>query len=229
MPPIYKQPLSVWFLKFFKAKKTELIYRKKKLKIGYMSCSKNCHFGIYNTIYDNVSLNNVTLGDFTYIASNTKIMNTKIGKFCSIGPYCYIGSSKHPTNFVSTHPIFYSTLKQAQICFSSENAFKEYEDIEIGNDVWVGLMSVILDGVTIGNGSVVAAGAVVTKDVPPYAVVGGVPAKIIKYRFDENIIKQLEKIKWWDFDIDFLSKNYDKFQDVNLLLDFILQNNQSTQ
>ena len=91
-------------------------------------------------------------------------------------------------------------------------SFEEYKEIYIGNDVWVGTRVLIMGGVTIGNGAVVAAGAVVTKDVPPYAIVGGVPARVIKYRFPEDVIQKLEASKWWTLDDDTLKQNIHLFQ-----------------
>jgi len=216
---ILKNPISVWFAKLIKSKLLEYKNRDKFLKIGYMSHATNCTFGIYNTIYNDVSLNNVNLGDFTYIAGNTKISRTNIGKFCSIGPDCKMGLGKHPTkDFVSTHPIFFSTLKQAQISFADKNYFEEFERINIGNDVWIGANSIVVDGVQIGDGAIVAAGSVVTKEIPPYAIAGGVPAKVIKYRFEKEEIEKLLEIKWWEMDIEYLKNNFKKFHDVKNLL-----------
>ena len=216
---LIKNPLTVWFVKLIKSKVLEYKNREKSLKIGYMSSATNCKFSMYNTIYNDVSLNEVVLGDFTYIAGNTSISKTSIGKFCSIGPDCKIGLGKHPTkDFVSTHPIFFSTLKQAQITFADKDYFQEFENITIGNDVWIGSNVIVVDGVNIGNGVIVAAGSVVTKDIPPYAIVGGVPAKMIRYRFEEEEIEKLLEMKWWEEDVDFLKKNFQKFHDVKEFL-----------
>jgi len=221
MKQIIKNPLTVWFAKLIKSKITEYKNRKKFLKIGYMSSVTNSSFGMYNTIYNNVSLSKVSLGDFTYIAGNTNISRTKIGKFCSIGPDCKIGLGKHPTkDFVSTHPIFFSTLKQAQITFADKNYFEEFENISIGNDVWIGANVIVVDGVKIGDGVIVAAGSVVTKEIPPYAIVGGVPAKVIKYRFEKNEIEKLLELKWWDMDIEYFKNNFSKFHNIN---DFLIK------
>lgn len=218
MKLLLKNPLSVWLI--ITVRNLILYYQNqnKYLKIGYMSRVSSCTFGRYNTLYENVSLHHSSLGDFTYIAGDTQISNTTIGKFCSIGPDCKIGLGKHPSkDFVSTHPIFFSTLKQTQITFADKNYFEEFEDIFIGNDVWIGANVVVVDGVKIGNGAIVAVGSVVTKDIPPYAIVGGVPAKIIRYRFEQNEIEKLLKLNWWDMDVDYLKSNFRKFHDIESL------------
>lgn len=108
---------------------------------------------------------------------------------------------------ISTHPAFYANNKPFKT-FSDKMYFDEYKEINIGNDVLIGEDALILGGVKIGDGAIITSRAVVTKDVPPYAIIGGVPAKLIKYRFDEKIIKQLIEIKWWDKELDWLKKNY---------------------
>lgn len=213
---LIKNPLTIWFLRLIKSKILEYKNRNKFLKIGYMSNIINSSFGFYNTIYNEVSLNEVILGDFTYISGNTSISKTSIGKFCSIGPNCKIGLGIHPSNtFVSTHPIFFSTLKQAQVSFANKNYFEEFGNITIGNDVWLAANVIVIDGVHISDGVIVAAGSVVTKNIPPYAIVGGVPAKIIRYRFKEDEIVNLLKIKWWDMDVEYLKNNFRKFHSID--------------
>jgi len=217
MKVLKRNPVVIWLYRAIQS--TAMEFRSRNLKIGYLSKCVSCSFGNYNTIYKNVSLNTVLLGDFTYVSDGTKISKAKIGKFCSIGPDCKIGLGKHPSSkFVSTHPVFFSMLKQAQVSFSNKNRFEEFEEINIGNDVWVGANAIILDGVTVSDGVIIGAGSVVTKDIPPYAIVGGIPAKIIKYRFERNEIDQLLKIKWWDMDLDYLRKNYKKLHDIKKFL-----------
>ena len=216
---LIKNPLSIWLIRLIKSKILEYRNRHKSLRIGYMSNVNNCKFGIYNTVYSYVSLNQIELGDFTYISDYTSILRTTIGKFCSIGPDCKIGLGKHPTkDFVSTHPVFFSTLKQAQVTFADRNYFDEFAYIIIGNDVWLGANVIVVDGVKIGDGAIVAAGSVVTKDIPPYTIVGGVPAKIIKYRFEKEEIKKLLQLKWWDMDVEYLKENFIKFHNIKSLI-----------
>ena len=168
------------------------------------------------TIYENAKVYNCQIGSFTYICKNTAIFKTVIGKFCSIGPDCKIGLGSHPSkDFVSTHPVFYSTQKQSVITFSDKDYFKEHYEITIGNDVWIGTNAIILDGVTIGDGAIIAAGAVVTKNVPAYAIYGGVPAKLIRYRFKKEVIDFLLDFKWWQKDEKWLRQNFKDFHDIN--------------
>ncbi len=163
-------------------------YQVQKLKSRYpnsivgsnVSITPDCKLGNHTVIHSNVHLSNVVIGDYTYVNSN--LNNVTIGKFCSIGPYCSIGVGKHPSKkFVSTFPAFFSKNNLGcKISFVENNLFEEFDRIEIGNDVWIGTDSIILDGVKIGNGAIVGAGAVVTKNVDDYAIVGGIPAKLIR-------------------------------------------------
>ena len=168
------------------------------------------------------SINNSEIQDYTYISSNSVISMTSIGKFCSIGPNFICGWGIHPTNGISTSPMFYSTLKQNGITLSETNKVKERKPITIGNDVFIGMNVTVLDGVTIGDGAVIGAGAVVSKDIPPYAIAVGNPIQIIKYRFEEKQIEALLKIKWWDFPEEKLNEVERMFFEVN---EFILKNN----
>ena len=121
-----------------------------------------------------------------------------IGKYCSIGSgavFMMAGNQGHRMDWVSTFPFYY----QANIFKESINAYEKAGDTHIGNDVWIGSEAMIMAGVSIGSGAVIAARAVVVKDVPPYAVVGGNPATIIKYRFNEEAREALLKLKWWDW------------------------------
>lgn len=154
------------------------------------------------------------IGDYTYIAMNSFISMTTIGKFCSIGPNLVCGWGIHPTNGISTAPMFYSTMKQNGMTLSAVDKIEERKPISIGNDVFIGANVTILDGVTIGDGAVIGAGAVVSKDIPPYAIAVGCPIDIKRYRFPSEQIDALQKIKWWDFDEEKLKDVERYFFDV---------------
>lgn len=170
-------------------------------------------------IRQRVALNNVTINSYSYVSSDTRISNAIIGKFCSVAPNCLIGVGIHPSKrFVSTSPLFYSNSSPITDRFSNKSDFKEYKNIKIGHDVWIGANVTILDGVTIANGSIIAAGAVVTRDVEAYSIVGGVPAKLIRYRFTPEQIEKLNKLSWWDLDEKLIVRYSECFLDVNDLL-----------
>lgn len=153
----------------------------------------------YNSIGRRSLIINSSLSRFTYVSADTKIINSQIGSFCSIGQEVLIGGlATHPLDWLSSHPAFYSTKKQANFTFVTKDLIQEQNSVEIGHDVWIGARAMILDNCKIGNGAVIAAGAVVVKDVPAFAIVGGVPAKIIRYRFTPEKIQAIEKSKWWE-------------------------------
>ena len=214
-----KNSFTLWFKSFVATILLEFLNRKNKLKLGFRTNISNSRFGNYNTIYDNVVLKDVILGDFSYIANSSNIWNTVIGKYCCIGSNVKCGLGVHPSNtYVSIHPIFYSLERQSQITFADKQYFEESKKNVIGNDVWVGANVIINGGVEIGDGAIIASGSIVTKNVPPYAIVGGVPAKIIKYRFAEDEIEFLLKYKWWELEPKFLKKNILFFHDIKKLL-----------
>lgn len=157
------------------------------------------------------------MGYGTYICNDCSIIGN-IGRFCSIAPEVKNTLGVHPISepYVSTSPMFFSLRKQTGKTFAKKQLFEELkEPIEIGHDCWIGQRVFIVGGVKIGIGAVVLAGAVVTKDVPPYSIVGGVPAKVLKYRYDDDTIKFLLKSEWWNRPIDWLEANYELFCDID--------------
>ncbi len=196
--------------------------RGKHLSLGYFVNAVNCEFGKFVKIYDNACLFNCQIDNYTYIGRDSFFRNTKVGKFCSISQNIKSGLGKHPSSdFVSSHPAFYSTLKQCGASFVDKNYFAELGKVIIGNDVWIGANCFIADDVTIGDGAILATGSVVNKDVPPYMIVGGVPAKIIRPRFDEKIIEQLLAFQWWNQSDEWLQKNVFAFHNVENFLELI--------
>ena len=150
------------------------------------------------------------IGQGTYLASNSVVSITRIGKYCSIGPNFLCGWGIHPTNGISTSPMFYSTLRQNGTTLSQTNKIEERKKITIGNDVFIGANVTVLDGVTIGDGAVIGAGAVVSKDIPPYAIAVGCPITIIRHRLPQEQVDKLLKIQWWNFENDQL-QDVEKF------------------
>ena len=142
---------------------------------------------------------------------------SQIGAFCSIGPNVTVSNGNHPIDIVSTHPAFYlagwGITDSPQSLKSDKNGL-----ISIGHDVWIGMNVTLLTGIAIGHGAVVAAGSVVTKDIPPYALVGGIPARIIKFRFDEPTVEQLLNRAWWAWPDNHLRSSADDFFDVKKFL-----------
>ena len=182
-----------------------------------------------NVIMDYSSISKSEIGFGSYLAGHTSLSRVKIGRYCSIGQNVKNYFGIHPTDYVSTHPSFYSTKKQAGFTYSKENKILEhkYADKEckfiniIGNDVWIGNNVSLMDGIIIGDGAIIATGAVVTKDIEPYTIVGGVPAKKIRDRFPQEIVKALLSYRWWEKNNQWLIENAHLFTDVPKFMDLI--------
>lgn len=197
----------------------------KKLTHKYISWSAywnvNTKFSETSALGKKVRCYNVCIGNYSSIRNGSKAMNAIIGNYTVIAKECEIGLGVHPTNYMTCHSIFY---KNSPWGFHPEWV-KSVGDIvkitHIGNDVWIGAKSIVMDGVNIGDGAIVAAGSVVTKDVPPFAVVGGAPAKIIKYRFPLDVINRLEEIQWWNLPDEKITEVIDLFHIKNPTLEDI--------
>lgn len=175
----------------------------------------SCSFEESVVVRFNARVYKCKIGRYSYIGHDSVFQFSTVGRFCSVGPYVLCGLGRHPIEtFASTCPIFYRNPAPCLTILEETTFDEEYIPVHIGNDVWIGARAIIVDGVRIGDGAVIAAGAVVTKDVPPYAIVAGVPAKIIRYRFAEDIIDKLLTIKWWDKDIEWLKSHIELFADI---------------
>ncbi len=154
---------------------------------------------IHSTAYVGYGCNIIKLqmGRYSYIGHDSEVLCAEIGDFCSISDHVYIGGAEHPMEWVSTSPVFQNVRHSGPTKRFAKFDLPALKKTIIGSDVWIGHGVTIKQGVNIGHGAVIGSNALVTKDVPPYAVVGGVPAKIIKYRFDEETIAALLKSEWW--------------------------------
>lgn len=188
-----------------------------------VNVSRNSVFEGGNAIDHGSTFSNSSIGYGSFIGRNSYFVNTQIGRFSSIGSNVEIIVGDHPLNkFVSTHPAFYSINAQAGFTFVKEQMYADVKyvsgttkSVVIGSDVWVGDDVRILNGISVGDGAVLATGAIVTKDVPPYAIVGGVPAKILKYRFSDDKITCLKQNPWFEKDIDWIKNNSNLMSDID--------------
>lgn len=162
------------------------------------------------------------IGKYARVGVNVSLCSTTVGNFSAIGKDSVLGPGQHPTNYLSLNSIFY---KRGNWGFHDdwvrEISFEESKPINVGGDVWIGRKVMVMNGVTIGDGAIVGACSVVTKDVPPYAIVAGVPAKVIKYRYSQNIIDKLIKIKWWNLSDEEITRRIGVFHKPDLTEDDI--------
>ena len=199
--------------------KIKFINRKIKL-CRNVNVGLSTFFEGYNRINQNTAFSG-RIGYASYIGPNCSIC-ADIGRYSCVANNVVTSSGKHPTKqWVSVHPAFYSTMKQCGFSYTNKNLFNEKTArVIIGNDVWIGSSVTILGGVVIGDGAIVAAGAVVTKDVEPYTIVGGVPAKVIRKRFSDEQIDFLLKTKWWEKDTAWIKENAYMFEYIDKFIKY---------
>lgn len=176
-------------------------------------------FTKYSEIRYLVKLKNSKIGKYSRVNPNCNLSNVTVGNFTAIGRDSSAGLGQHPLNYISTQNIFYkkNNLNNRWV----KKIDLTPKPISIGSDVWIGVESIIMDGVMIGDGAVIGARSVVTKDVPPFAIVVGQSARILKYRFEPEVISRLLQIKWWDLSDEEISDKIEFFRIPNITLDVI--------
>lgn len=185
--------------------------------IGDFSTIRNSEMGKHTIVQRYCDILRVKVDDYSVIEKNTVIHDAVIGKFCEISWHCSIGGDNHNYKLPSIHHWYWNKdfgFEQDSNAIGGKN-FKnkiESEECVIGNDVWIGSGVTVNRKVHVGNGAILGSGSVITKDVPDYAIVGGVPARVIKYRFDEDTIKRLLSVEWWNWPYDVLKVNRHLFE-----------------
>lgn len=195
----------------------------RNIEIGRHTKVRMAKIGEYVRVGDFCNIQRGGVKSYSYLGNYCELPQTSIGKFCSVAGHVILAAGNHPMNYLSTSPYTYDVIHGS---FTNTKLYSDefyYTDdshdylCEIGNDVWIGTGALLVCGsnaLHIGNGAVIAAGAVVTKDVPPYAIVAGNPAKVIRYRFSSEVIEKLEKEKWWDRDQEWIKKHVKQFSEV---------------
>lgn len=200
-------------------------YGKLIKKVLQGKCITNSTIDKTSKINGGCSVIGSTVGRYSYLGYNCELINCQLGAFCSVASNVFIGGAEHPTGWVSTSPVFQSIPNSGPSERFALLSLPRGKMTIVGNDVWIGHSAIIKAGCRIGDGAVIGAGAVVTKDVPPYAIVGGVPAKVIRMRFSEDVIEQLIDLKWWNFSREQLKTIGPYMNDYSELLGFIRENN----
>lgn len=186
-------------------------------KFFHMSSVSKCNIHKTAKIGDGCTVSDTVMGKYSYVGDNTNISFAAVGSFTSISSYCGIGGGGHPTDWVSTSPMFNKHRSILRVNFS-QNDYNPFKETAIGNDVWIGTHCLIKSGVTIADGAVIGMGSVVTKDIGPYEIWAGNPAKLIRKRFDDETIDKLLKIQWWNWDEAKIKKYADKFNSPEAFL-----------
>ena len=196
-------------------------YWSKLIKKIPLSSINNSAFEKPSKVEARSTVINSSFGRYSYCGYGCTIINCTIGRFCSIADHVVIGLSNHPLDWISTSCAFYHGKDSIPKDLAQLDFDTSPRKTVIGNDVWIGMNAMIKPGIKINNGAVVGMGAVVTKDVPAYTIVAGNPARIIKTRFNDDIINRLEKSKWWELDLKKISNISHLINDPIAFLDEI--------
>ena len=172
--------------------------------------------GKYTEIGEGCHVSDSIVGDYSYCVENTQIAYARIGKFANIAAHVRIYASRHPMDLASLHHFTYRSSWYFEDAKDNAEffAWRAEHAITIGHDTWIGHGAVIMPGVTVGNGAIIGSNAVVTRDVPPYAIAVGVPAKVIKQRFPDDVAERMEKLAWWDWPHDVLHERLADFRSL---------------
>jgi phosphonate metabolism protein (transferase hexapeptide repeat family) len=169
--------------------------------------------GVWTEIGANTRIENSSFGDYSYIGEHSQVDYSSVGKFCSIASFVRLNPGNHPLERATTH---HFTYRAAMFELGHDDAeffeWRRSHSVKIGHDVWIGHNATIMAGVNIGNGAVIGAGSIVTKDVAPYSIVAGVPAKLIRPRFPAAISEQLETLAWWDWSHEMIKARLPDFR-----------------
>ena len=178
---------------------------------------KACSLGRYASVGERVVLREVSIGDFSYFERHAEAIYTRVGKFCSIAANTRINALEHPVERVTTHKISYRPNEYFRY-LGVDAGFRERrrrKPVAIGHDVWVGHGAVVMPGVAIGDGAVIGANAVVTKDVAPYEIVAGAPARRLRLRFPEPVAERMRRLAWWDWPLEKLFEALPDMQNLS--------------
>jgi len=199
---------------------SRIVYGRKHVRISpFAYVASDCAFEGENYIDRFCSIHATSMGRYSYVGSGSSVYNCSIGRYCSIASTVKIGLGIHPVDHVSTSPLFYSRRNVFKKKWAeADYAVPESRKVFIGNDVWIGVDAKIMGGVNVGDGAIIGAGAVVTKDVPSFSIVGGIPARVIRDRFTPDIARKIAATKWWDYPEDCLKKHCGDFRDPDIFL-----------